>query len=316
MSEGKPPVKSDISPLQNFFKALKAYKRQFLYFSIAVVIAVLAYGIYSIVSLHISAPIAAQGSDYTKADLGTLGDLVGGIVNPVLAFFTVVLLIWSIQVQIAELKETRKEIRRSSDALNLSNTMNDKNLKIQERILIVPLALETLKNQLPNAYMAFKEGVQITYIHENSQVSWRDEKVERLKSCLELANLLLKQNNSYDPFYLQSHDFKESRNKAIRDEYNKKISKLTAVLSEIVKAFTALDRVEADEFIYIEDALQCKFVLMGLIQISEYLELSLRLNPLSRQLEKINKVVKKYKTVGVEHSYNLKPYTITYPNLD
>ena len=118
------------------------------------------------------------------------------------------------------------------------------------------------------------------------------------------------------PFYLQSHEFKENRNKAIRDEYNKKISKLTAVLSEIVKAFTALDRVEADEFIYIEDALQCKFVLMGLIQISEYLELSLRLNPLSRQLEKINKVVKKYKTVGVEHSYNLKPYTITYPNLD
>lgn len=297
----------------NFFKV---YKRQFLYLSITILAAVLAIGIFFLVSLHIAAPIDAQGSDYTKSDLGTLGDLLGGIVNPFLGFVTVVLLVWSIQVQIAELKETRKEIRRSSDALNVSNTMNDKNLKIQERILIVPLALETLKNQLPNAYMSFKEGVQISYTDENSEAAWASGRVERFKSCLELANSLLTQNYSHDPFNIQSHDSKKYRNKAIRDEYNKRISKQTAVISELMKAFTALERVEADEFIYIEDALQCKFILMGLKRISEYLELNLRINPLDRQLEKIQKIVRDYKTVGVEHSYNLKPYTITYPNLD
>lgn len=63
---------------------------------------------------------------YSKADLGTLGDLLGGTLNPILSFATICLLVWSIQIQIKELSETREELRKT-------NEHHSQNLKEQKR---------------------------------------------------------------------------------------------------------------------------------------------------------------------------------------
>jgi len=51
-----------------------------------------------------------EGSIGGKTEFGQLGDYIGGLLNPILSFCTVVLLIWSIQVQLKELKATRTEL--------------------------------------------------------------------------------------------------------------------------------------------------------------------------------------------------------------
>tara|TARA_Y100001968_G_scaffold299381_1_gene309984 strand:- start:539 stop:1423 length:885 start_codon:yes stop_codon:yes gene_type:complete len=71
-----------------------------------------------LLSTHLGSP---NGRDdislfgYTKSDLGTLGDFLGGALNPILSFLTICLLVWSIDIQIRELRETREELEKSRD---------------------------------------------------------------------------------------------------------------------------------------------------------------------------------------------------------
>jgi large-conductance mechanosensitive channel len=55
---------------------------------------------------------------YSKApaDWGVFGDLVGGVLNPLVALFALVMLIKSVQIQRRELAETRKELSESKKA--------------------------------------------------------------------------------------------------------------------------------------------------------------------------------------------------------
>jgi len=52
--------------------------------------------------------------------LAQFGDFVGGTLNPLLGFFTVGLLIWSIQIQMKELKATREELAATKVETELS----------------------------------------------------------------------------------------------------------------------------------------------------------------------------------------------------
>ncbi|UTJ06212.1 putative phage abortive infection protein [Arcobacter roscoffensis] len=52
-----------------------------------------------------------------QGDWGTFGDFVGGSLNPLLAFLSLIALLTTIKIQTQELSETRKEIRASSRAL-------------------------------------------------------------------------------------------------------------------------------------------------------------------------------------------------------
>lgn len=55
-------------------------------------------------------------------DLGAWGDFFGGVLNPVLTFFTFMGLLITIVLQQTELKETRRELERSANALELQIT--------------------------------------------------------------------------------------------------------------------------------------------------------------------------------------------------
>ncbi len=52
----------------------------------------------------------------TRESMAQFGDYFGGVLNPILGFATVSLLVWSIQVQLRELKLTRRELEQSTFA--------------------------------------------------------------------------------------------------------------------------------------------------------------------------------------------------------
>lgn len=60
------------------------------------------------------------------------GDFFGGVLNPILGFATVILLVWSIQIQLKELKLTRDELILNTKA----NIEQAKELRIQNKLFI------------------------------------------------------------------------------------------------------------------------------------------------------------------------------------
>lgn len=75
------------------------------------VIVVLILGVYF--SKH-------HGSLGSQEVYGQFGDFIGGTINPILGFGTIVLLIWSIQIQMKELKDSRKELELTRNEISLA----------------------------------------------------------------------------------------------------------------------------------------------------------------------------------------------------
>lgn len=63
---------------------------------------------------------------FNRNGFGEWGDFFGGVLNPFLTFLTFMGLLLTIVIQSKELKETRKEVKRSSDALELQNKVTRK----------------------------------------------------------------------------------------------------------------------------------------------------------------------------------------------
>ena len=73
-----------------------------------------------------------------QAMFGAFGDFVGGLLNPIFTFLTMMLLIFSIRFQINELKLTREEMIRTRD-------VHDKNVSQSSNSAIIPYALDSVK---------------------------------------------------------------------------------------------------------------------------------------------------------------------------
>ncbi len=78
--------------------------------TIVSIVVVLAFGVLTVYFANF------HGAFGTQADFGAFGDFLGGILNPILSFATLSLLIWSINIQVRELKATTAEFRRSATA--------------------------------------------------------------------------------------------------------------------------------------------------------------------------------------------------------
>lgn len=77
---------------------------------IAVVLAIIVIAAYRLM-------FGAQFSD-RQDQWGQFGDFVGGVLNPMLAFFSILLLLITVRLQLEELQLTREELRKSSKALD------------------------------------------------------------------------------------------------------------------------------------------------------------------------------------------------------
>ncbi|EOE6055759.1 hypothetical protein ACKJ8N_003564 [Vibrio cholerae] len=73
-----------------------------------------------------------------QATFGAFGDFVGGILNPILSFITILLLIYSLRFQLQELGYTRDEIKKT-------NQIHTSNVQQQKRLFEATNYLEELK---------------------------------------------------------------------------------------------------------------------------------------------------------------------------
>ena len=72
-----------------------------------------------------------------QATFGAFGDFIGGVLNPILSFITVLLLIFSIRFQLQELSYTREEIKKT-------NVIHSSNVKQQLQLFQATNYLEEI----------------------------------------------------------------------------------------------------------------------------------------------------------------------------
>lgn len=92
-----------------------------------------------------------------QAVFGAFGDFVGGLLNPIFSFFTILLLVYSIRFQIDEIKETRVEIVKASN-IHSANNKQQKEMFEVERVLLQGELLEKELFRVLNRTILDQEG--------------------------------------------------------------------------------------------------------------------------------------------------------------
>lgn len=225
-----------------------------------------------LLSIHLGSPNdggAASFFSYSKADLGTLGDLLGGTLNPILSFATICLLVWSIQIQISELKETRKEMARSSDALENTNKIHQENLQSQERNILIPIALPKFEDLISAVYTIYSEKITIKFHAEyNMPVG---QAGLRASNCIgpsvrQIAEGLRK-GKLVNEMLMKRTDPPQNDD-AIPQVINR-IEMLVNNLHEILRLVRALERINADKFLYFDDFIQARLICIELQNVAK-----------------------------------------------
>lgn len=118
----------------------------FKIFALVLIFFLFIFSVYFLlISIHSYFP--SDSGTYTKSDLGTLGDLVGGLSNPFFTFLTICLLIWSIRIQGKELKEATEQSRRAANSLEQTTELHNSNLEEQKRSLLIPQIMTRLDRE-------------------------------------------------------------------------------------------------------------------------------------------------------------------------
>ncbi|MDK2763933.1 MAG: hypothetical protein KYX63_08095 [Alteromonas macleodii] len=117
---------------------------------------------------HLVAP--SDLAVYSKSDLGTFGDFLGGILNPILSTLTIVLLVWSIRVQLNELKISREQhkfaIDQGKETLEqlVSSQKREKALvNAQQLNLLLPRAKEELTKHLDDLQNSHTKTIELRF---------------------------------------------------------------------------------------------------------------------------------------------------------
>jgi hypothetical protein len=146
-----------------------------------------------------------------KDELGTLGDFVGGILNPILAFASFVALLYTIKLQVDELKLTRDELSQSRKAQQDSaNTLGQQRFEMTFFSLLdilvayvkefnskYPIGRNTASfvddyaNRKEDAFFAIKVTYEILVMIDDYKKLNKDVNIYSgiLKSCLNVSIL-------------------------------------------------------------------------------------------------------------------------------
>lgn len=267
-----------------------------------------------LLSIHLSSPSGdgdASFFSYTKADLGTLGDLLGGALNPILSFATICLLVWSIQIQISELKETRKEMARSSDALEKTQEAHEKNLQSQERTILIPIAQPKFDELIQAVYSLFAQKITIRYESNKRLIGQAGLGPSEIQgpSCKDIAKDI-NNGRSINDILLKREEPKQSDN-AIPNLMHR-IEILSNHLHEILGLVKALKRIKADDFLYFDDYIQARLICKALAKITEHIKsdspLHSGLTELAKTYEKMFKV--RLSEIEPVSSVSKKPFNV------
>lgn len=236
-----------------------------------------------LVSIHLGSPhdsgdISFFG--YSKSDLGTLGDLLGGALNPILSFSTICLLVWSIQIQISELKETRREMKRSSDALEQNNQMHLQSLNSQKINALIPLAIPKLENIMEDIYEVFRESIFINSIRtpEGLKEFSNKEAYSLRRACLKMEQGI----SIYDLYGRINF-----RNTDVTEQINNQTLKLKNRIHDAYEICSTLKRLDVDRFLYVDHFIQCQLIWSNLLMIAQ----SMNDTKASYQLKKLKNLM-------------------------
>lgn len=101
-----------------------------------------------LVFLHIYSPNDNKSFTYSKSDLGTFGDLIGGVLNPLLTFITIGLLLWSIRIQGRELSAATEQSEKAAIALQQTQKIHEETMRKAEREQIYNNTKEKFENSI------------------------------------------------------------------------------------------------------------------------------------------------------------------------
>ena len=167
----------------------------------ALVVAIFVAGFYCI-------NFFGNGLSKIPSDWGVLGDYVGGILNPALAFITIVLLVHTIKQQHIAIKQTATALQQSEKALNQSKA----ELKLSRQALIDNAkALELNQKELTIANQTYKEQ-SASFKQQNEYIQRQnfENHFFSLLSMVEKAINTFKINNTESASY---HQFEQLYNR-------------------------------------------------------------------------------------------------------
>jgi hypothetical protein len=131
-----------------------------------------------------------QSFSQSSGDWGTFGDFVGGVLNPLIAFFAFYWLTQSIKLQRQELGETKDALIKSSEAQN----MQVQNQVLANKLLLLDSKLRTCMSDIEFLYSEIQSlsGDTSAKVAFNGQVV---SPVKRIPSIqLEISKLKIKRD--------------------------------------------------------------------------------------------------------------------------
>lgn len=107
------------------------------------------------------------------ANFGQFGDYIGGLLNPILTFFTIFLLVWSINKQLEELELTRNELeltrielKHSAEAMDSAQQAHHKSYELQ----LNEVKRTQLQQALNEQYQEFESKWTRRFLIINSKI--------------------------------------------------------------------------------------------------------------------------------------------------
>lgn len=224
-----------------------------------------------LMAIHLAASsegVQASLFSYSKQDLGTVGDFLGGIINPILAFLTIFLLVWSINLQLDELRATKNEMKRSADAQENTSKLHEKSLLAQERTIILPFAKPQLEDLAVKIYEQYQKKINYLSLRDFTRQPHEADAVKShyIGSCRNIA-LSLDSGRELKIVIDRTHptEYFPLKLKQLR----KQIKAIEFNISEYLEVASAMKRVEVDEFLYIHSFRQITMITSKLLTITK-----------------------------------------------
>ncbi|MCF2856992.1 hypothetical protein L1286_05905 [Pseudoalteromonas sp. SMS1] len=187
-----------------------------------------------------------------QGDFGAFGDFIGGILNPILTFFTIVILVYSIRLQVKELELTRNELRETKGIHHDNLLLAQENLKSQEKQYALEVLTEKIKSKcdLVNEILS-----EVFTSHEYSTLVTEDGdefgpgKSYYVKLPKTLGDLEVGVYELLDHFELSVQE-------AHFHELSRPIPKLVYTVSDLAECILHLDKLKVDRVLLNDDILR------------------------------------------------------------
>ncbi|WP_299268871.1 hypothetical protein [uncultured Psychrosphaera sp.] len=171
---------------------------------------------------------------------GAVGDFFGGILNPILSFFTILLLASSLKYQ-------SRELKASTQALNDTKDIHRENLLIQQRNVLIPIATERLDTHITQ----IREKVEInlplsTFVLLEPEFKEFKEKLDTL-SIIQVGDLLLDFKDKCTP---DSKAYKVQKT-GLYDELSKHINNVVNEINLVTSIAKELQDLGCHDFVYL-----------------------------------------------------------------